>query len=196
MNLLKHLLNPHFFFNTLNSISTLIETDAKLAQNILADLSDLLRDTVNLKDTSFVCIKEEMNILKKYIDIMCIRFSNDLEITMNIENGLDEIFIPSLILLPIIESTINNGYSYDHTKLKIKLELFKRMSNLVMEIENDGQFLINEKTKYETVLKDTEDRLNKLYHDKYLFSIENNKNLSGFKTIIQLPIQAENLILT
>lgn len=118
----------------------------------MADFSDLLRDIDNLKDTSFVRIKEEINTLKKYADIMCIRFSNDLEITMNVENGLDEIFTPNLILLPIIESTIYNGYSYDHITLKIKLEIFKRMSNIVIEIENDGQFLINEKTKYGTVL--------------------------------------------
>lgn len=191
VNILKYQLHPHFFFNTLNSISSLIETDAKLAQNLLADFSDLLRDIVNLKDTNVVSLKEEMDILNKYIGIMRIRFSDHLEVAINIEKNLENVLIPSLIFQPILENSFKYGYSYNHTELKISLNIFKEMNNLVIEIENDGQLLKSNDIKYGTGLKNTEDRLKTLFNENYKFSIENKKDLSGVKTIVQFPIQTE-----
>ena len=132
-----------------------------------------------------------MDILNKYIDIMRIRFSDDLEVTINVEKNIENVLIPSLIFQPILENSFKYGYSYNKTKLKINLNIFKEMNNLVIEIENDGQLLKNKNIKYGTGLKNTEDRLKTLYNDNYKFSIKNNKDLSGVKTIIQFPIQTE-----
>lgn len=188
VNILKYQLHPHFFFNTLNSISSLIETDAKLAQNTLADFSDLLRDILFLKDTNLMPLSVEMRILKRYIDIMGIRFSDHLEVTIHLEDNLDDVLIPSLILQPIVENSIKHGYSYDSTDLKIDIDVSKVTSNLHIEIINNGEPL-SENVKYGTGLKNTLDRLQTLYENDFVFTIENRKNDLGVITRMVIPIE-------
>lgn len=189
VNVLKYQLHPHFFFNTLNSISSLIDIDPKLAQNTLADFSDLLRDLLFLKDTNLMPLSVEMKILKRYIDIMSIRFSDHLKVDINIDENLDDVLIPSLILQPIIENNIKHGYSYDFTELEISISIFKKEENLVIEIKNNGAPLNLKTLKYGTGLKNTEDRLKTLYNDAFVLSIQNRTPENGVKTILSFPIK-------
>jgi len=189
LNVLKYQLHPHFFFNTLNSISTLIDVNPKKAQNLLADFSDLLREITDLKNVNLLTLNEEMNILKKYMDIMRIRFTDDLKIVTNITSEIGEVLIPSLLLQPIIENSIKYGYSYNHTKLKITLNIFKQENSLIMKIDNDGEPLKNNELKYGTGLKNTINRLKTLYQENYSFSIKNKNESVGVETIIKIPIQ-------
>ncbi|WP_191858805.1 sensor histidine kinase [Hanstruepera ponticola] len=189
VNVLKYQLHPHFFFNTLNSISTLIETDAKLAQNTLADFSNLLRDILFLKDTNLMPLSVEMKILKRYIDIMSIRFSDHLKVSIHVEDNLGDVLIPSLILQPILENSIKHGYSYDSTDLKIDIDIFQKESNLHIEVINNGEPL-SENIKYGTGLKNTVDRLITLYENNFIFSIENRKDKIGVITQMIIPIKS------
>lgn len=189
VNILKYQLHPHFFFNTLNSISTLIDTNPKLAQNLLADFSDLLREINELMNVNLLTLDEEMSVLKKYLDIMSIRFSSDLKIDLYIPSELGKVLIPSLLLQPIIENSIKYGYSYNHTKLTITLNIFKHKDNLVIKIDNDGEPLKNGNLKYGTGLKNTINRLKTLYEKNYTFSIKNKVNATGVETIIKIPIE-------
>lgn len=188
VNVLKYQLHPHFFFNTLNSISTLIETDTKLAQNTLADFSDLLRDILFLKDTNLMPLSVEMKILKRYIDIMSIRFSDHLSVSIHTEANLEDVLIPSLILQPIVENSIKHGYSYDSTDLKIDIDIFQKESNLHIEVINNGEPL-SASVKYGTGLKNTVDRLMTLYENDFVFTIENRKHEIGVITQMIIPIK-------
>lgn len=188
VNVLKYQLHPHFFFNTLNSISTLIETDTKLAQNTLADFSDLLRDILFLKDTNLMPLSVEMKILKRYIDIMSIRFSDHLKVSIHIEENLDEVLIPSLILQPIVENSIKHGYSYDSTDLKIDIDISRVDDNLKIEVINNGEPL-SKTVKYGTGLKNTVDRLTTLYEDNFIFNIKNRLDGVGVITKMIIPIK-------
>jgi hypothetical protein len=188
LNILKYKLHPHFLFNTLNSISTLIETDSKLAQDTVADFGDLLRDLLELKDTSLIPLKEELNISKRYLDIMSLRFSDHLTVLINVEKNIDSILVPSLILLPIIENSIKHGYSYKITNLKIALSIFLKGHKVHITIENNGEPLKSKKTKYGNGLQNTIDRLKILFKSEYTYTMKNLKNNKGVITTIIIPL--------
>ncbi|SNR83087.1 sensor histidine kinase [Lutibacter flavus] len=190
MNVLKYKLHPHFLFNTLNSISSLIETDTKLAQNTVADFGDLLRDLLDLKDTNLIPLKEEISISKRYLDIMTLRFSDHLTININYDESLNNILIPSLILLPIVENSIKHGYSYDITNLKIQLSIIKKNDKIIFTIENNGAPIKTKRIKYSNGLQNTIDRLKILYNNHFSYSMKNLKNKEGVVTKIVIPLMS------
>ncbi|NLP58057.1 sensor histidine kinase [Lutibacter sp. B1] len=188
MNVLKYKLHPHFLFNTLNSISSLIETDTKLAQNTVADFGDLLRDLLDLKDTNLIPLKEEISIVKRYLDIMSLRYSDHLTVKINFDKKLNKILVPSLILLPIVENSIKHGYSYDFTNLTIELSIIRKDENIVFTIKNNGAPLNTRKKKYGNGLQNTIDRLKILYNNNFTYTMKNVENKKGVITTIKLPI--------
>ena len=187
LNILKYKLHPHFLFNTLNSISSLIQTDAKLAQDTIADFGDLLRDLLDLKDTSLITLKEELNISKKYLDIMTLRFSDHLTIAVNIEEEIEKVLVPSLILLPIIENCIKHGYSYDNTSLNIQISVTTIKNKIIFNIKNDGATLKTNFKRKGQGLQNTIDRLNILYNSNYKYTFTKQKNNKGVVTTIVIP---------
>lgn len=187
LNILKHKIHPHFLFNTLNTISSLVVTDSKLAQNTIADFGDLLRDLLSLNDTSLITVKEEISISKRYLDIMDLRFSDHLSVDISIDSKIEKELIPSLILLPIIENSIKHGYSYNYLNLEIKLAVFKKNKKIIIYISNNGVPLKKDAIKYNNGLTDTIERLNLLYKNNYTFTMKNLEEDKGIFTEIILP---------
>lgn len=188
LNVLKYKLHPHFLFNTLNSISSLIETNTKLAQDTVADFGDLLRNLLELKDTALIPLHEEISISKRYLDIMSLRFSDHLTVTINIDKNIDSILVPSLILLPILENSIKHGYSYNKTSLKIELSIILKRNKVQITIENNGEHLKTKKTIYGNGLQNTIDRLRALFKNNYTYSMKNLKDKKGVITTIIIPL--------
>jgi len=187
LNILKYKLHPHFLFNTLNTISSLIQTDAKLAQDTIADFGNLLRDLLDLKDTSLITLEEELNISKRYLDIMTLRFSDHLTIDVTIEKGIEQVLVPSLILLPIIENCIKHGYSYDTTSLKIDISVTTQKNKVIFSIKNNGAPLKNNSKRKGQGLQNTLDRLDLLYKSNYKYTFTKQKNNAGVVTTIIIP---------
>ncbi|MBE7640095.1 histidine kinase [Salegentibacter sp. BLCTC] len=188
MKMLSSQLQPHFLFNTLNSISVLVEMDAKKAQDTIADLSDLLREILYSGDNYKVTLKKELRMLEYYLNILMLRFSDHLTIEKKIDEKLLDHLVPSLLLQPIIENSVRHGYSYHNTHLKIVIKVFKEKNYLVLSVYNNGKAL----TKKQEALLDkgigisnTRDRLKTLYGKKATFKIQ-NKN-SGVETLIRIP---------
>lgn len=192
LNVLKYKLHPHFLFNTLNSISSLIETDAKLAQDTVADFGDLLRDLLDLKDTSLIPLHEEISISKRYLDIMSLRFSDHLNISIAIDENLNQVLVPSLILLPILENSIKHGYSYNKTSLNIDLTILRKKNTVRIKISNNGEPLKKGKIIYGNGLQNTIDRLGVLYKNNYSYTMRNLKNKEGICTTIIIPLNKIN----
>lgn len=188
LNVLKHKLHPHFMFNTLNSISTLIETDTKLAQDTVADFGDLLRSLLELKDSSLIQLHEELSISKRYLDIMSLRFSDHLKVIINIEKDLDNALVPSLILLPILENSIKHGYSYNITNLEIDLLILLKNNKIQITVKNNGEPLKTKNPTYGNGLRNTIDRLKVLYNNNFSYTMKNLKNKKGIITTITIPL--------
>lgn len=192
MKVLTEKLHPHFLFNTLNTISSLIDIDKLKAKNTIVDLSDLLREIIELKEDHLITLEQEINLLQKYIDIKSIRFYDHLDVKLKIQDNLNNVLIPSMLIQPILENSFKHGYSYNHTYLKIKLHVFKENKNLIIEIINNGKKIsspLNELQKLGVGIKNTIDRLEALYKNNYQFTMKNINLNKGVITKISIPFQ-------
>jgi hypothetical protein len=192
MQMLTSQLQPHFLFNTLNSISSLVEIDTKLAKDTIADLSDFLREILYNSDAKFIPLHKELTVLEYFLNIVNVRFSDHLTIEKEIDPDLMNVNIPAMILQPIVENSIKHGYSYDHTDLAIKIAVLKKNGHVLLKVENNGkqitqdtQELINSGVG----LSNLKERLYNLYGDSHSFIMRNKEDGLGVETLIELPIK-------
>src|ERR1019366_144802 len=106
---LLHQLKPHFLFNTLNGIASLMHTDVEAADTMLVRLSELLRITMSHTGAPRTTLREEVAFLERYLDIEKIRFRNRLEVSMEVSEDALDALVPSLILQPIVENAVRHG---------------------------------------------------------------------------------------
>lgn len=111
LSALKSQLNPHFLFNALNSVMTLIGRDREAAQRMLVRLSELLRYTLAASDAQEVPLQREVELVERYLDIERIRFGDRLTVAMSIDPGAREVAVPALVLQPLVENAIIHGLS-------------------------------------------------------------------------------------
>lgn len=191
MKMLTAQLRPHFLFNTLNCIATLTETSPKDAQNTIADLSEFLRRILYGENTNMITLAEELDTLDYYLNILNVRFSENLSIKKNIDYTLDTKQVPSLLLQPIIENSVKYGYSYDHPKLEIVLSIQRIKNCMRIRVENDGKPLELTNTGLDEGigLSNTQERLTNLYGEDCKLVLRNKPGDHGVETIISIPIQ-------
>jgi hypothetical protein len=106
---LKSQLQPHFLFNTLNAISSLMHTDIDRADRLIARLADLLRASLNLGERELVPLDTELGFLKLYSEIMTERFGGRVRVTWDVPDDARRITVPSLVLQPILENAFRHG---------------------------------------------------------------------------------------
>ena len=188
MKALKSQLNPHFLFNTLNSISSLIREDAHKAQHMIGNLGDLLREILLVKDENMIPVYKEVIILNKYIDIMQTRFSDHLIVNTTIDQDIEEALIPSMLIQPIMENSFKHGYSYNSTKLKVDLSISKKDNWLVIQIQNNGAPISEENYGVGIGIKNIQERLETLFANNFEFSFSNLQNKEGVLTKIKIPL--------
>ncbi len=194
MKMLSSQLQPHFLFNTLNSIAVLTELDAPKAKDTIADLSDFLREILYSGDSNFIPLEKELNTLKHYLNILEVRFSEDLKIESCIDERLLKVNIPAFIFQPLIENSIKYGYSYDHPELVVKYSVCKENNKIVIKVENNGAPLLKPPgmlMENGIGLSNIKDRLKNIYGDNFVFRIGNkeivNGKIPGVETIIIIP---------
>jgi len=186
MNALQSQLQPHFLFNALNDISSLIDESPEKSQDAIADLSDLLRQTLALKDTKFISIKDEIDLLKKYLEIEKIRFQNKLNFNIRVSEDLSNRNMPPLLLQPIVENSIKHGYSYDHDTLGIVITIEEEKDQISFHIINDGKPLDTNEINYGTGIHNVVSRLSTLFDDKFLFEMRNMDD-NRVCTVLKIP---------
>lgn len=191
MKMLTSQLQPHFLFNTLNNISSLVEIDPKSARDTIADLSDFLREILYNSDEKFITLEKELEVLEYYLNIVKMRFSDHLIIEKDINPELKPYKIPAIILQPIIENSIKYGYSYAHPKLTIKISAFCEKNFIVIKVENNGNLLtknLNTLLNKGVGLSNLNERLLNLYENEHIFTMYNKADGSGVVTLIKLPV--------
>lgn len=119
---LKNQLNPHFLFNSLNTLSWLINEDKAKSQRYLQKLSQVLRYSLNMQEQSLVTLKEEFNLVDSYIFLLQMRFGDNLSVHKKIEN-VEQLRIPPLSIQLLIENAIKHNIISSATPLKISIEL-------------------------------------------------------------------------
>jgi two-component system, LytTR family, sensor kinase len=133
---LRQQLQPHFLFNSLNSINALIGSRPQEARKMVQQLSDFLRGTIKKEETQWVTLQEELQYLQLYLDIEKVRFGNRLATESEIDEGTEQLKLPALLLQPIVENAIKFGL-YDTTAdTVIRIYAAKEENNLVIRVLN------------------------------------------------------------
>lgn len=133
---LRQQLQPHFLFNSLNSISALIGSRPEEARKMIQQLSDFLRGTVKKDDRPLVTLEEELNHLQLYLDIEKVRFGHRLKTDIRVSEGSTSLRLPSLLLQPVMENAIKFGL-YDTTgEITITLSTKVEGNTLIIEVTN------------------------------------------------------------
>lgn len=189
LNTLRQQLQPHFLFNTLNSISVLMYDDAAAANKMLVSLSELLRVALKSENVQETALRDELEFLKSYISIEQVRFEERLTVDFAIADDTLDAQVPSLILQPLIENAIKHGIAPLAGAGKILVES-RRSGNFVELLVSDNgvgfQNLSKKAGGTQIGLKNTRERLEKLYGKLQRFEIFSDAE-SGFKVIIQIP---------
>jgi len=138
MAALQNQINPHFLFNTLNSISSLVRFDPDTAREMILKLAAILRRLLHSAD-SFVSLREEVEFIDNYLDIEVVRFGRDkLKVVKDLDPASLEAMVPSMLLQPLVENCIKHGLSPKVDGGSITLRSRVIQSRLVVEVEDDG----------------------------------------------------------
>jgi two-component system, LytTR family, sensor kinase len=138
MTALQNQINPHFLFNTLNSISSLVRFDPDMAREMILKLAAILRRLLHSSD-SFVPLQEEVTFIDNYLDIEVVRFGRDkLRVIKDLDPASLEAMVPSMILQPLVENCIKHGLAPKVEGGSITLRSRVIKSRLVIEVEDDG----------------------------------------------------------
>ncbi len=141
MTALRAQMNPHFIFNSLNSVQDYILRDDKVAANkYISRFSKLMRYILNASEKEFTNLKKELDSLEVYMSIESMRFDNELKYSIEISDNLEseKYMIPTMILQPYIENAINHGLKHAEGEKKLFLRVKKYNAGLVIEIEDNG----------------------------------------------------------
>jgi len=133
---LRQQLQPHFLFNSLNSINALIGSQPQKARTMIQQLSDFLRGTLRKEDNQWISLEEELQHLQLYLDIEKVRFGHRLSTQINNETDGMKLLLPAMLLQPVVENAIKFGL-YDTTgDITISIEANKEDGNLVLQVKN------------------------------------------------------------
>jgi len=183
-------LQPHFLFNALNAISSVMHEDVSRADTMLAQLSDLLRQTLHLGHAQEIPLKDELSLLRLYIAVMEGRFAEDLHVEFEIDPSLTDIPVPQLILQPLVENAIRYGRGAHASKLRIGVTASREQSDLMLRVRDNGPGIANLEAgsfKKGIGLSNTEQRLASLYGEAPRISLE---NANGLTVTIRVPMRA------
>jgi two-component system LytT family sensor kinase len=189
MDALSRQIHPHFLFNTLNTVTSLIRFDPDAARGVVLKLSNILRRLLRKHET-FVPLREELEFIDDYLDIEVARFGKDnLEIVQQIDYAALETFVPSMLLQPIVENCLKHGLAPKIGGGKIELRTTNHDGRLHIEIEDNGVGISEEKMPHVYVegigLSNVRERLRVLYGADFLLDIQSRP---GEGTMIRIDI--------
>ncbi len=193
LSMLQSQLNPHFLFNTLNAVSSLVDRDPRGVRRMIARLSELLRATLEPSADPEVAVSREVALLERYLEILRIRFQGRLETSIVAEPDVQDALLPPMILQPLVENSMKHAVSKTSAPSRIDVRVERSGEMLVLSVRDTGAQ--NADAQDEDVvrqaglgigLSNTRSRLAEIYGED--FSLDLDKTPEGGLTVtIRLP---------
>lgn len=184
---LKMQLQPHFLFNTLNSISSLVIKNPPQAQTMIAKLGEFLRLTLDFNESQMVLLSEELRFLRSYLEIEQIRFSEKLQVIFSVNEEVRNAVVPHLILQPIVENSVKHGISQITEGGKIEIIAQKSGEKLFLQIKDNGTAKPNPTEQNKMGLANIKNRLKHIYGDEFSFEMNGGDDV-GMTVTILIPL--------
>ena len=183
-------INPHFLFNTLNTVSALVRFDPDTARTVILKLSNILRRRLKAQ-VHFSPLKQELDFVDDYLDIEVVRFGREkLQIRKDIDPEVLEMVVPSMILQPLVENAIRHGIAPKVEGGTVTLRAQRRNGRLRVEVADDGVGIPPEKQLgiYESGIgiSNVRERLKVLYGEEFSFDI-NSQPGKGTAIRVEIP---------
>ena len=181
LSAIKAQLNPHFLYNVFNTISASVPPEQERTREMIAELADLFRYQLKASRTELVCLRDEIEFLEKYLDLEKARFGDRLVVKMDIDKTLLDENVPSMMIQPIVENCLKHGLASKIEGGEVAIFIKKRDNILNCEVKDTG---VGVKDKLKLLntegvgLKNTQLRLEKLYHSKLVFEDNHPTGLS------------------
>lgn len=189
LSALKAQLQPHFLFNTLNTISSLMEIDVKKSQSMISKLGNLLRTLLNQNSQLDTTVENEITFIKSYLDIEEVRFQDRLKVIYDIDRYANKAKVPMLILQPLVENALKHGLANKLIDCKVAIKAEKLDDFLILTVEDNGSGSPYDQSKLLHMgigLKNTNERLIQRYGNHDAFTLESRPN-EYFKATIKIP---------
>ena len=182
-------INPHFLFNTLNSVSTLIRVNPEQARAMVARLSRILRRRLRNQD-HFSSLRHELEFIDDYLSIELVRFGEKLRVDKHIDPATLDMLVPSMLLQPLVENSIRHGISGKIDGGTITLRARRNHDRLAIEVEDDGVGIpeaeLSQILNKGIGVNNVKERLKVLYNQDYRMLIDSQPG-RGTRIEIELP---------
>jgi two-component system, LytTR family, sensor kinase len=191
LQMLKVQLQPHFLFNTLHAISSLMYIDVAAADRMLVRLSEMLRRTLQTMDAQTVTVSEELGFLEPYLEIEQIRLGDRLQVEMDVRPGTLTALVPHLVLQPLVENAIRHGIFPKLTGGRLRVEIHLEGGDLLLVVRDDGVGLRGGRAAAAgggVGLANTRERLRHLYGDAASVTLEAGAE-GGVVVSVRLPAE-------
>ncbi len=190
---LRSQIQPHFLFNSLNSISALTATDASAARAMSLRLAEFFRKTLKLGQQQFIPLAEEFQLAENFLSIEQVRFGSRLKFEKNVEDGCAEILVPSLILQPVVENAVNHGVAHLVEGGTILFSAERKGSSLHVSVSNPCDPERPQSKSTRVGLTNVRKRLNALYGNDAQCTVENNSE--NFTVQLMFPANSNTPII-
>jgi len=185
--------DTHFLFNTLNAISALVHTNPHTADEMITDLSELFRATLESSDDQEIPLSRELKLLQRYLAIEQLRFGQRLEVEQNIAPEILDALVPTLILQPLVENAIRHGIEQQAGAGRLAVSVRRDGNQIKLSVSDNG------KKRFDPAimagkspgigLANTQARLQQLYGEAQSFSAGNGE-LGGWTVEIKIPFRS------
>ncbi len=191
--MLRYQINPHFLFNSLNAIQSMVEKDKFRAKEMIADLSDFFRYTLSKNNQMLVPLKEEIEAIKKYLAIQEARFAGRIKISYEIEEASLNIMLPFFLIHPLVENAIKYGFASGVDMLCLFIKVTWTDETLSILIQNTGtlsgseNFTGKEPVSTKTGIENIRKRLSLFYPDRSVLELFEKDNCVNALITIKNP---------
>jgi two-component system LytT family sensor kinase len=188
LQLLNMQLQPHFLFNTLNTIAELVHEDPESADRMIAKLSELLRRTLHLGGSQEITLEAELELLSLYVDLQKARFGDRLKTSLTIDPAARQARVPMLLLQPIVENAIRHGLAAHVDAGRVDIEARRIGGDLAIDVTDDGPGLPDLDVREGIGLGNTRARLGALYRGSSSLELMNVPQ-RGARVAVRIPFR-------